>query len=57
MEQCCKLPNLKVEGSIPWCKCDIRARMSIILKFIYSEKATKFCEMFTLLLFYEVAVW
>ena len=27
-----------------------------MLKFIYSEKATKFCEIFTLLLFYVVPV-
>ena len=27
-----------------------------LLKFIYSEKATKFCEIFTLLLSYVVAV-
>ena len=28
----------------------------VILKFIYSEKATKFCEIFTLLLSYAVPV-
>jgi len=29
---------------------------SFLVKFIYSEKATKFCEIFTLLLFYVVPV-
>ena len=30
--------------------------MDLILKFIYSEKATKFCEIFALLLSYVVPV-
>ena len=30
--------------------------MSFVLKFIYSEKATKFCEIFTLILYYVVPV-
>ena len=29
---------------------------NILLKFIYSEKATKFCEIFTLILSYVVLV-
>ena len=34
----------------------ITYRQVISLKFIYSEKATKFCEIFTLLLSYVVPV-
>ena len=37
-------------------RMSIRGRFMIFLKFIYSEKATKFCKIFTLLLSYVVPV-
>ena len=37
-------------------KCSFLYRTRAIIKFIYSEKATKFCEIFTLLLSYVVPV-
>ena len=37
-------------------KVVVANKVTRILKFIYSEKATKFCEIFTLLLSYEVPV-
>ena len=53
-----------ISGSMEWNKfsewivhCEIvRCCMHLHIKFIYSEKATKFCEIFTLLLSYVVPV-
>ena len=45
----------KTVGTTQWLQPKMRKR-SCVLKFIYSEKATKFCEIFTLLLSYVVPV-
>ena len=44
----CKIPS-KLQ-------CNLNVRVGHYVKFIYSEKATKFCEIFTLLLSYVVPV-
>ena len=45
----CVMVNSNYADALSW-------KLSTILKFIYSEKAIKFCEIFTLLLSYVVPV-
>ena len=51
-----KTPRRKSGTWVRQVSTSLNTKKSFILKFVYSEKATKFCEIFTLLLSYVVPV-
>ena len=56
MEQVTVIYHVSKHSTLPLPLLNIHQSTMLVLKFIYSEKATKFCEISTLLLSYVVPV-